>query len=55
MLIKPLESSNYGHLVDVLDALNYSDVQRYAISELSDFDKELESSESENDEWVRTK
>ena len=50
VLIKPLESSNYGHLVDVLDALNYSDVQRYAISELSDFDKELDSSESENDE-----
>lgn len=42
VLIKPLESSNYGHLVDVLDALNYSDVQRYAISELSEFDLSFE-------------
>ena len=42
VLIKPLEGSNYGHLVDVLDALNYSDVQRYAISDLSEFDESLE-------------
>ncbi len=42
VLIKPLESSSYGNLVDVLDALNYSNIQRYAISELSPFDLDME-------------
>ncbi|MEQ9188274.1 MAG: biopolymer transporter ExbD [Cryomorphaceae bacterium] len=42
VLIKPLTSSTYGNLVDVLDALGTSGVQRYAISDLSDFDKAFE-------------
>lgn len=42
VLIKPLKSSSYGKLVDVLDALNYSGIQRYAISDLSEFDETLE-------------
>lgn len=47
VLIKPLPSSTYGHLVDVFDALNYSEVGRYAMSELSEFDESLESAESQ--------
>ena len=42
VLIKPLGSSKYSNLVDVLDALNYSNIQRYAISDLSEFDESLE-------------
>jgi biopolymer transport protein ExbD len=42
VLIKPLPSSTYGHLVDVFDALNYSEVGRYALSDLSEFDESLE-------------
>lgn len=42
VLIKPLPSSTYGHLVDVFDALNYSGVGRYALSELSEFDALIE-------------
>ncbi|MDA9267005.1 biopolymer transporter ExbD [Salibacteraceae bacterium] len=42
VLIQPLGSSKYSNLVDVLDALNYSNIQRYAISDLSEFDESLE-------------
>ena len=42
VLIKPLGSSKYSNLVDVLDAFNYSNIQRYAISDLSEFDESLE-------------
>ncbi len=49
VLIKPLESSKYANLVDVLDALNYSNIQRYAISDLSDFDLTLEGNTATNE------
>ena len=49
VLIKPLESSKYANLVDVLDALNYSNIQRYAISDLSEFDLTLESNSTTNE------
>ena len=49
VLIKPLESSKYANLVDVLDALNYSNIQRYAISVLSDFDLTLEGNTATNE------
>ena len=42
VLIKPLGSSKYSNLVDVLDALNYSNIQRDPISDLSEFDESLE-------------
>jgi len=47
VLIKPLESSVYENLVNVLDALNYSGVERYAISPLSEFDRSQEESDIE--------
>lgn len=51
VLIKPLQESNYGNLVKAFDALNYSGVQRYAISELSEFDKTMDKSKtSQSDE-----
>ena len=49
VLIKPLESSSYGHVVKVLDALNFAGVKRYALSELSDFDLSLEEEPAETD------
>lgn len=49
VLIKPLESSRYANLVDVLDALNYTNIQRYAISDLSDFDLSLENDSVKNE------
>lgn len=44
VLIKPLDSSQYEDLIAVLDALNFSGVERYAISPLSDFDRSLDKS-----------
>lgn len=41
VLIKPLPESNAANLVAVLDALNVSDVQRYALAEPSEFDLEF--------------
>ena len=40
VMIKPLAESNYGQLVTVIDALNYANVARYAITDLSEFDLE---------------
>lgn len=39
VLIKPLEESNYGNLVTTIDALNFAEVQRFALSPLSEFDE----------------
>ncbi len=41
VLIKPLPESNYENLVTILDALNNSAVQRYALDEPSEFDLNL--------------
>ncbi len=41
VLIKPHPDSNYENLVAVLDALNNSAVQRYALDEPSEFDMNL--------------
>ncbi len=43
VLVKPLPESNVEHLVTVLDALNVTNVQRYALAEPSDFDQTLSS------------
>ena len=43
VLIKPLRESNYGQLVTAIDALNYANVGRYAIADLSDFDRSFSS------------
>jgi biopolymer transport protein ExbD len=50
VLIKPLSSSNYGNLVDVFDALNYSEVGRYALSDLSELDETFEDQFSTSNE-----
>ncbi|MCA1750464.1 MAG: ExbD/TolR family protein [Cryomorphaceae bacterium] len=42
VLVKPLPESNAAGLVAVLDALNVSGVQRYALSEPSELDLETE-------------
>jgi biopolymer transport protein ExbD len=41
VLIKAAQSSTYENLVLTLDALNYSGVKRYAISDVTDFDLTL--------------
>lgn len=41
VLIKPLRESNYGQLVTLIDALNYAGVGRYAIADISDFDRSM--------------
>jgi len=41
VLIKPLPESNYENLVTVLDALNNSGVQRYALDEPNEYDLNL--------------
>lgn len=46
VLIKPLPSSNYGNLVDVFDALNFSEVGRYALSDLSEIDETFETEQN---------
>jgi biopolymer transport protein ExbD len=49
VLIKPLKESNYGQLVMLIDALNYAGVGRYAISDLSAFDRALATEETAAD------
>lgn len=41
VFIKPMEESNYGNMIAVLDALNEAKVQRYALGPLSEFDKTI--------------
>ena len=50
ILIKPCKESNYGNLVRTLDIINEVGAKRYAISELNDFDKELNISNTEENE-----
>jgi len=40
VLIKPLESSNYKNLVDILDEMKTLGIQRYAITDISAEEKE---------------
>jgi biopolymer transport protein ExbD len=41
VFIKPRKESTYGNLVRLLDAINTTELKRYAISDLSDFDLDL--------------
>ncbi len=41
VLVKPQETSTYKNLVDVLDEMKASDIQRYAITEISLREKDL--------------
>ena len=41
VLIKPSEKSNYRNLVDILDEMKISNIQQYAISEISEPEIEL--------------
>lgn len=50
VLIKPLSESNYGQLVTVFDALNYAKVGRYAIADLSEFDRSFSSESPKQDD-----
>jgi biopolymer transport protein ExbD len=41
VLIKPTADSDYKNLVDILDEMQITDIERYAIVEFMDYDKEL--------------
>ena len=41
VLVKPSDQSRYKNVVDILDELTISDVQRFALVEITDVDKEL--------------
>jgi biopolymer transport protein ExbD len=41
VLIKPSEESRYKNMVDILDEMNITNIQRYALVEITDVDKEL--------------
>lgn len=41
VFIKPRDESAYRNLVRLLDVINETEIKRYAISDLSDYDKEL--------------
>ena len=41
IIIKPLDKSKYKNTVDVLDEMNVTNTQKYAIVDVADFDKEL--------------
>lgn len=45
IIIKPSESSRYKNLVDILDEMDITRSKRYAVVEITDFDKELLNSE----------
>lgn len=49
VFIKPLEESNYGNLISTIDALNYAEVKRYALSPLSEYDESFGNDEEENE------
>ena len=50
VLIKPDEKSNYRNLVDVLDEMSITNMQRYAIVDITDDDKQLVSSYLDSNE-----
>jgi hypothetical protein len=39
VLIKPLSSSRYGNVVDILDEMNISEVKKYTLAEINAFEK----------------
>jgi len=39
VLIKPLSSSRYGNVVDILDEMNISEVKKYTLAEVNSFEK----------------
>lgn len=39
VLIKPLSTSRYGNVVDILDEMNISEVKKYTLAELNDFER----------------
>jgi len=41
VLIKSLDEARYKNMVDILDEMNISSVQRYALVDITDVDKEL--------------
>lgn len=41
LLIKPSEESRYKNMVDILDEMNITNMQRYALVKITDTDKEL--------------
>ena len=41
VLIKPLEESNFRNLVDILDEMAITEIQRFAVVDASDYDREL--------------
>ncbi len=41
ILIKPIDDSQYGHVVDVLDEMKITGIQRYAIVDLTQQEKEM--------------
>jgi biopolymer transport protein ExbD len=41
LLIKPSEESRYKNMVDILDEMNITNMQRYALVKITDADKEL--------------
>ncbi len=41
LLIKPAPDSRYKNMVDILDEMNITNMQRYALVKITDTDKEL--------------
>jgi biopolymer transport protein ExbD len=41
LLIKPGDDSRYKNMVDILDEMNITNMQRYALVKITDTDKEL--------------
>jgi biopolymer transport protein ExbD len=41
VMIKPMETSRYKNMVDILDELKITDTKRFALVEISDTDKQL--------------
>jgi biopolymer transport protein ExbD len=41
VLIKPLSTSRYNNMVDILDEMNISEVKKYTLAELNDNEREL--------------
>jgi hypothetical protein len=41
VVIKPLDECNYRNLIDILDEMAICNIGKYAIVDITDFDKEL--------------
>lgn len=39
VLIKPLSTSRYGNVVDILDEMNISEVKKYTLAELTEYER----------------